>query len=247
MVNKVLFGDCLEIMTLIADHCVDMICCDLPYEVTANKKDISIPPELLWPLYWRILKPNGVIVLFGQDKFTAKMMLSDPNHRYNLIWNKKLTTGFLNANKQPLRVHEDIMVFYKQQPTYNPQKTKGRANHTKGNKTKFANNNYGEHKVVDNFTSLGDMKHPTSILSFQKPHPSKCIHRTQKPVPLIEYLIKTFTNEEDIVLDNCSGSGTTAIACMKSNRNYICIENDIECFRRGNERISEYAMEKYLF
>ena len=134
-------GDCLDIMPLIPDNSVDMVLCDLPYEVTQNKDDIMIDHKILWKQYWRITKPNAPIVLFGQDKFTAVMMLSDKNHKYNLIWDKVLTSGFLNANRMPLRSHEDIMVFYRKQPIYNPQKVKGKPNHSKGKPKQTANNN----------------------------------------------------------------------------------------------------------
>lgn len=176
-----------------------MILCDLPYGVTAkNKWDNIIPFEELWAQYNRVIKANGAIVLFGQDKFTAKCMMSNPKmHRYNLIWNKVLPSGFLNANRMPLRSHEDIMVFYKKLPTYNPQKRKGTPCHKKGksvgtmNDGVFRNDNYGDFKVVE---TEGDMKCPTSILEFQKPHPSVAQHPTQKPVDLLEYLIKTYTD-----------------------------------------------------
>ena len=192
-------GDCIEKMKDIPDQSIDMILCDLPYGTTKNKWDNVIPFDQLWAQYERIIKDHGAIVLFGQDKFTAKCMLSNEKlHRYNIIWDKVLTSGFLNANRMPLRKHEDIMVFYKKLPTYNPQKTEGISCHSKGkvvghmNDDVLQNNNYGNFKCVE---TIGNMKHPTSILVFPKPHPSIAVHPTQKPVELLEWLIKTYTNK----------------------------------------------------
>ncbi len=229
-------GDCLDIMPLIPDNSIDMILCDLPYEVIQNKDDIMIEPNKLWEQYWRIAKPNTPIVLFGQDKFTAKMMLSDKNHKYNLIWDKVLTSGFLNANRMPLRSHEDIMVFYKKQPIYNPQKVKGKPNHSKGKRKETANNNYGAYDFVDNKDLLGDMKHPKSILQFEKIHPSIAKHRTEKPIELLKWLIKTFTNDEMIVLDNTMGSGTTCLASKELNRKFIGIEKEANYYEIACQR-----------
>ena len=239
---KLLHGDCLELMKKISDKSIDMILCDLPYGVTTkNKWDNIIPFEPLWEQYNRIIKDNGAIILFGQDKFTAKCMLSnEKNHRYNLIWKKVLSSGFLNANRMPLREHEDIMVFYKKLPTYNPQKVKGNPCHKKGkvvgkmNDDNLQNNNYGNFKCVE---TEGDMKFPTSILEFSKPHPSVSVHPTQKPVELLEWLIKTYTNENEMVLDNCMGSGSTGVAAVNTNRNFIGIELDENYFNIAKERI----------
>ena len=239
--NKIYNEDCLEGMKRIPDKSVDLILCDLPYGKTKNKWDSTIPLDRLWESYERIIKDKGAIILFGQDTFTAKVMLSNEKlHRYNLIRDKVLTSGFLNANRMPLRSHEDIMVFYKKLPTYNPQKTLGNKNHSKGTPKKNQNNNYGEFDFVDNAESLGDLKHPKSILTFEKPHPSKSIHPTQKPIALMEWLIKTYTNEGDIVLDNCMGSGTTAIACVNTNRKFIGFELDKDYFDIANERIEKH-------
>ena len=233
-------GDCLEIMKDIPDKSIDMILADLPYQATKNKWDSIIPLEPLWEQYKRIIKDNGAIVLFGQGKFTAKMMLSEPKlHRYNLIWDKVLSSGFLNANRMPLRSHEDIMVFYKRLPKYNPQKTKGKPNNSKGKPKQNENNNYGHFEFVDNKDELGGMKHPKSIVIFEKPHPSISIHPTQKPVELLEYLIKTYTKENDIVLDNVMGSGSTGVACINTNRNFIGIELDEDYFEIARKRIEE--------
>lgn len=244
MSEKLILGDCLKMMDEIPDGSVDMILCDLPYGVTTkNKWDNVIPFDALWKQYNRVIKQNGAIVLFGQDKFTARCMLSNPKmHRYNLVWSKILPSGFLNANRMPLRSHEDIMVFYKKPPTYNPQKRKGKPCHRKGsaagkmNDGILRNDNYSDYKVVE---TEGDMKFPTSILEFQKPHPSIAQHPTQKPVELLEYLILTYTNPGETVLDNCMGSGSTGVACKKTGRNFIGIELEQEYFDIAKRRIEE--------
>ena len=214
-------GDCLELMKNIPDKSVDCIITDLPYGVTAkNKWDTIIPFEPLWQQYKRI----------SNEKM----------HRYNLIWKKVLPTGFLNANRMPLREHEDIMVFYKKLPTYNPQKVKGSPCHKKGkvvgkmNDSQLKNNNYGNFKCVE---TEGDLKFPTSVLEFAKPHPSITCHPTQKSVELLEWLVKTYSNEGDIILDSCMGSGTTGIACKNLNRKFIGIELDDNYFEVAKERI----------
>lgn len=242
-INKIYNMDCLEGMKDIPDKSIDMILCDLPYGQTKNKWDSVIPLDELWGHYKRIIKDRGAIVLFGQGMFTAEVMLSNKSWwRYNLIWDKILPSGFLNANRMPLRVHEDIMVFYKKPPLYTPQKHRGKPNHSKGKPKENVNNNYGEYEFVDNKEELGDMKHPKSILSYQKPHPSKMIHPTEKPVELFEFLIKSYTSEGDTVLDNCIGSGTTAIACINTNRNYIGFELDKQYYDIANKRINEVVM-----
>ncbi len=223
-------GDSIEWMSKLPDKSIDMVCADLPYNVTQNKWDLLIDVDELWTQYKRTVKDNGAIVLFGQDKFTAMMMLKEPKlHRYNLIWDKVLVTGFLNANRMPLRSHEDIMIFYKKLPTYNPQKTLGKKNHSTGKDAKKnTTTNYGDHERVDNADELGDMKHPKSILTFEKPHASVALHPTEKPVSLYEWLIKSYSNEGEIILDNTSGSGTCAEASENTNRKWICIEKEKE-------------------
>jgi len=231
-------GDCLEVMKDIPDNSVDMVCCDMPYGTTQNKWDSVIDLKKLWEQYERIIKDNGAMVFTAQDKFSARLMLSNEKlHRYNLIWDKQLVSGFLNANRMPLRVHEDVIIFYKKLPVYNPQKSKGKKSHSKGSMNTNKNNNYGQYGKVDNTTSLGDMKHPKSIISFQKPHPSKCLHPTEKSLELMEWLVKTYTNKGDTVLDNCMGSGTTGVACKNLNRGFIGIELDKEYFEIAKQRI----------
>lgn len=217
-------GDCLEIMpqlNIIFDCCI----ADPPYQVTKNVWDSVIPFDFMWNQLNRLIKESGAIIIFGQDKFSAKLMLSnESNHRYNLIWKKgERISGFLNSKKMPLRNHEDILVFYRKQPTYNPQMTIGEQSHSRGSLNKKQKNYcYGKFQDVQN--NISNLKYPKSILNFDKPHPP--LHPTQKPVALIEYLVKTYTKEGETVLDFTSGSGTTGVACMNLNRKCILIEKD---------------------
>jgi DNA modification methylase len=244
---ELIHGDCLVEMKNIPDKSIDMILCDLPYEVLnkGNKNaswDRLLPFDQLWEQYNRIIKDNGAIILFAQGMFTAQLMMSNPNMwRYNLIWDKILTSGFLNAKRMPLRSHEDILVFYKSLPTYNPQMTIGEPLHSKGISYKnkeLTNNCYGDMKGTDDLRKGSTEKYPKSIVRFRKPHPSCAVHPTQKSEELCEYLIKTYTNEGETVLDNCMGSGTTGVAAIKTNRNFIGIELDDEYFNIAEERIS---------
>lgn len=228
--NKIYNMDCLVGMDRLDDKSIDMIFVDLPYGITANNLwDTVIPFKELWSRFNRIIKDNGAVLLFGQGAFTAKLILSNESmYKYSIIWNKVLLSGFLNAKKQPLRVHEDIAVFYKNQCTYNPQMTYGDQCHSKGNAVgtkcsdSMVNNNYGEYNVVE---TEGNMKYPTTIWEFSKPHPSIALHPTQKPVDLCRYAIRTFTNENDIVLDCCCGAGTIPLAAALEGRRYIGMDN----------------------
>lgn len=243
MTNKIYHGDCLRLMNGIGDGSIDMILCDLPYGITQNKWDSVIPLTDLWQHYERIIKPNGAIVLFGAGKFSARLMLSNEKlHRYNLIWEKPNATGFLNAKKMPMRCHEDIMVFYKSLPTYNPIKTTGHPRKVISEKSKRNSKhstNYG--KYVDNaITYDSTERYPRSVLKFSSDKQISTLHPTQKPVALFEYLIKTYTNEGDVVLDNCSGSGTTAIAALRANRRFICMESDKDIYDASVRRLAEF-------
>ena len=250
---KLYNGDCLEIMKDIADQSIDMILCDLPYAVlnktNSNAQwDKLIPFDKLWPEYERIVKDNACIALFCDGLFMAELMLSNKKiWRYNIVWNKVLTSGFLNANKMPLRQTEEIAIFYKNLPIYNPQKVEGNKNHSKGKLKANKNNNYGEHKFVDNSEILGTQKFPTSLITFSKTHSSKMVHPTQKPLALCEYLIKTYTNENMVVLDNCMGSGTTGVACVKTKRKFIGIEKEEKYFNIAKQRIEEELKQGELF
>ena len=236
-------GDCLEKMKAIADNSIDLILCDLPYEVTSqNTWDVKLPLDDLWPQYKRIAKESAAIILFAQGRFTAELIMSNlTDFKYTLVWDKVLPSGFLNANKQPMRAHEDLVVFYSKQCIYNPQKIKGDKCHTRGRSVgnDSTGTNYGNYTFVDTHT---DEKFPTSILTFSKPKASSAtntLHPTQKPVDLLEYLIRTYTNEDGIVLDNCMGSGSTGVAAVNTNRNFIGIELDEEYFKIASDRITQ--------
>lgn len=248
-------GDCLELMNDIPDKSIDMILCDLPYGCLNKsnplaKWDSIVPFEKLWEQYERIVKNNGIVVLFGNGMFTAELMLSNKKMwRYNLVWDKVAKTGFLNSKKMPLRQHEDICVFYKKLPVYNPQMSKcelHKRNHSKGN-GKHQNTNQCYGKFIETPTIISDEKYPTSIISVSKEHCNgKFYHPTQKPVALLEYLIKTYTNEGETVLDNCMGSGSTGTACLNTNRNFIGMEIDEKYFEIAKKRIEEAQNEKQL-
>lgn len=244
MKHEILLGDCLELMKDIPDGSIDMVCADLPYGTTQNKNDIVIPFKPLWEQYKRITKQNGAIVLTAQGLFFVDLVNSNRKmFRYDLVWDKVLTSGFLNAHRMPLRVHENIAVFYNKLPTYNPQYTEGEPIHSKG--TYYANkpqknDNYGEYGITGDSMAGNTQKHPKSIVQFQKPHPSKAKHRTEKPVALFEYLIKTYTNEGDLVLDNTAGSGTTAIAALNTKRQFIVMEKDPKYFQTILNRVKQY-------
>lgn len=253
-INKIYNEDCLEGMKRIDDKSVDCIVCDLPYEVLNKKNenakwDTIIPFDKLWEQYNRIIKDDGAILLFGQGMFTAQLMMSNPlMWRYNLIWKKgNRSTGFLNAKRMPLRIHEDIVVFYKKLPTYNPQKVKGAKNHSRGYmKNEQKNQCYGDFDPRGSKDDLSGMKYPTSIIDVDKEH-GKTFHPTQKPVELISYLVKTYTNEGDLVLDNCMGSGTTAVACIREKRNFVGFEMNEEYFSKATKRINEEKSIETLF
>ena len=234
-------GDCLQLMNRIADKSVDCIITDLPYGQTSrNKWDEIIPFDALWKHYKRIIKDSGAIILFANGMFTAKLMMSNPKMwRYNLIWQKTQPTGFLNAKKMPMRNHEDICVFYKKPPTYNPQKTTGhirkvsKAEHKVGC---ISTTDYREHGLT---TYDSTERYPLSVWKFAKDVQKSALHPTQKPLALIEELIKTYTNEGDLVLDSCMGSNTTGLGCLKLNRRYIGIEKDSKFFEVAKQRICQ--------
>lgn len=226
-------GDCLELMKGIPDGSIDLILCDLPYGTTACKWDTIIPFEPLWEQYNRIIKDNGAIVLFGSQPFTTELNHSNQKmFRYEWIWIKNNSTGFQLANKRPLKKHELISVFYKKQPIYNPQ---GLQIFGKINKRKSTGDNWSEmnsNQYVQQFTN-----YPTQILEF--PYDKLKVHPTQKPVALLEYLVKTYTNEGDVVLDNCMGSGSTGVACINTGRKFIGMELDKQYFDIAVNRIAE--------
>jgi site-specific DNA-methyltransferase (adenine-specific) len=223
--NSVINADCLDVMGEIKPHTIDAIITDLPFETTQNDWDKQLNFGTLWRCVNEVLKPNGVFVTFGSGLFISELVVSNPKMwKYNLIWEKSTVTGFLNANRMPLRSHEDILVFYHKQPTYNPQKEHGSKNHTRGKDKPTTGNNYGRY----GFQSVGPcndgMKFPRSVLHFDTVPPSKKTHPTEKPVPLMQYLVKTYTNPLDTVLDMCCGTGACLVACKQTGRNFIGID-----------------------
>jgi len=232
-------ADCLEIMeNIIPDYSIDLILCDLPYGTTQNKWDSIIPLGALWKLYRRLIKANGCIVLTGQGLFTARLILSATDfYRYSLIWEKTKAGGFLNAKRMPLQAHEDIAVFYACLPTYVPQMEIGKP-YTKKAVTNGDGKNYGKFDRVGQIAVNDGVRYPRSVIKISNDNHGS-LHPTQKPVALMEYLIKTYTTEGMTVLDNCMGSGTTGVACKRLNRNFIGIEKDPEYFKVAEKRIAE--------
>jgi len=244
-------GDCLEIMCNISDGSVDMILCDLPYGTTSQKWDIVLPFDKLWAEYERIIKPNGAIILFGKNPFTAKLILSNEKmFRYELIWEKSRAGNSMQVCKQPSAIHENILVFYKAQPTYNDLKFSVDEKYI--DKRKSINDSFyngGHYSGVMKRKADDGLRHPQSILPFNSVW-KKGMHPTEKPIELLEWLIKSYTNECDMVLDNTMGSGTTGVACVNTGRHFIGIEKDDKYFNIAKERInlaSSTYIQKDLF
>lgn len=239
--NTLINADCFDIFPYIPDKSINLILADLPYGKTKNQWDSVLDLNKLWVEYERIIKDNGVIILFGQDKFSARLMLSNEKlHRYNIIWEKTTPTGHLNAKKMPLRSHEDMLVFYKQLPTYNPQKTTGHerkvsSSHHKRDSKKTTN--YGEHGLTSYDSTE---RYPKSVWKFATDKQKSALHPTQKPILLLEELIKTYTNENDVVLDNTMGVASTNLACLKLNRKSIGIEKEKQYYDISVRRLSSY-------
>lgn len=231
-------GDCLELMKELPNESIDMILCDLPYGTTQNKWDSVIPLELLWKEYQRVAKQNSAIVLTSQGLFTAQLILSNPKlYKYKWVWEKSKPTNFLNAKKQPLRKHEDVCVFYKKQPVYHPQMTKGEP-YDKGVRKDQRTGSYGKFHPA-HIKSSGD-RYPVDVVYFKTAESEgDVIHSTQKPITMLEYFIKTYTNENDVVLDNCMGSGSTGVACINTNRRFIGYELDENYFNIAKERLEK--------
>jgi len=234
--QNLIHGDCLEKMKDIPDHSVDMILCDLPYGTTACKWDVVIPFAPLWDQYWRIVKPNAAVVLFGSEPFSSHLRMSALKYyKYDWIWDKvNGIRNHLNAKKQPMRKTENICLFYKKQSTYNPQMRSGEYT---SRKTKPGQSDvFGKVTGVDHGREISSL-YPVNLLSFKSHNPNNALHPTQKPVALLKYLIKTYTNEGDLVLDNCMGSGSTGVACVNTNRRFIGIEKDDKYFEIAKNRI----------
>ncbi len=232
-VNQLFEADCIECMRKIPDQSIDMVLCDLPYGMTQNNWDSYIPLDDLWEQYNRIIKPNGAIVLTSQGLFTAKIILSQPKmFKYKWVWEKSKPTNFLNAKKQPLRKHEDICVFYKKQPTYNPQMVQGEP-YDKGIRKAQLSGSYGDFQPV-HVHSSGE-RYPTDIIYVKTAEcEGEVVHPTQKPIELGRYLIRTYSNPGDVILDNAFGSGSFLVAAVKEGRNFIGIEKneDVALFKK---------------
>ena len=253
--NNIYLGDCMKVMAGIASESIDAIICDLPYNVLNKNNpnaqwDRPISLKNLWKQYERIIKPNGAIILFAQGMFTSDLMQSNRKlWRYNLIWDKGRSTGFLNANRMPLRCHEDICVFYKQLPVYNPQMGIGQPNHSRGkSENPITNNCYGSFKTIWTKCDVirSNEKFPQSIIHIQKEHKTTIYHPTQKPVDLLRYLIRTYSSKGDVILDNTMGGGSTCVAAIIEKRKYIGIEKDPKYYRIAEARIKEVSRQLTL-
>ena len=239
-INEIYKGDCLELMPKhVEDKSIDMIFCDLPYGTTQNKWDSVIPLDELWSEYERVIKDNGAIVLFAAQPFTSALVMSNPKlFKYDWIWQKPKGTGHLNAKKQPMRDKEDILVFYKKQCTYNPQMTQGTPykdkagkDHTKSTSMTGSYGNYTNYREVNK-----GVRYPKQVQQFGVVERGT-LHPTQKPLSLIEYMIKTYTNEGNLILDNTCGSGTTGLGAKNLNRNYIMMEQDPKYYEIACKRV----------
>lgn len=241
--NRVIEGDCLKVMNDIPPKSIDMILCDLPYGTTQNHWDSVIPLDQLWKHYERVIRDNGVIALTSQGLFTANLMLSRPKlFKYKIAWVKSKPTNFLNSRRQPLRRHEDVCIFYKNQPIYNPQMTPGEP-YNKGFRKDQLTGSYGDFKAVE-VKSNGE-RYPTDVVYFKTAESEgRVYHPTQKPVELGRYLIRTFTKEGDIVLDNTCGSGSFLVAAVLENRKYIGIEKNQEVYLFKKYRTDYVAVSK---
>lgn len=244
-INKIIEGDCLEVMPLLPDKSVDMILCDLPYGTTACSWDTIIPFEPLWEQYKRVIKDNGAIVLTASQPFTSALVMSNPKmFKYEWIWKKTKGSNFATLKHMPWKMHENILVFGKGKIKYNPQKYQ--VSEDKIDKRKTINNPLSNKEgVMGNIKRIRNKddgnRFPQSVQTVANPN-NNSQHPTQKPVALFEYLIKTYTNEGDLVLDNCIGSGTTAVACKNTSRRYIGIELDPQYIKIANNRLAQEVL-----
>jgi len=234
---ELIHGDCLDIMQTLPPNSVDLIAVDPPYGISQNKWDIVIPFEPMWEGIKRVLKRNGTAVFTTAQPYTSQLIMSNPSwFKYDLIWEKPIGSGQLNISVQPLRVHETLVVFYNHFNVYNEQKTPGDP-YVISRKTNKFEGNYGKQR--DNVKNNTGYRHARSIIKISNPR-RKGGHRTEKPVALMEYIIKTYSNEKDVVLDFSMGRGTTGISAINLNRNFIGIEKDIDWFLKAEERIKNY-------
>jgi site-specific DNA-methyltransferase (adenine-specific) len=246
--NNIYLGDSLNLMKDIQTSSIDMILCDLPYGTTKNPWDQVLDFDLLWEQYERIIKENGAILLFAQAPFDKILAMSNIDlFRYEWIWEKPSATGFLNASKMPLKAHENILVFYKKLPTYNPIKTTGHKKEVKKASADkcIKSSNYGKNYHRTDYCSTD--RYPRSVLRYSTDKQKGQFHPTQKPLELIKYFIKTYSNKNDIILDNCMGSGTTPVAAIQTGRKYIGIEVEPTYYNISKDRIALANGEVGLF
>ena len=233
--------DCLNILSNISNNSIDLILVDPPYGSTHCSWDIKIPLDSLWEHYKRIIKDNGAILIFGNEPFASTLRISNLEwYKYDLYWKKEKPTNFMNLKKRPGKLTENICVFYKKQPTYNPQMIKHEGKLVKNSpKAKFNSDVAAKwNRHITPYIDTG-YRYPCDILEFRREKLGSTLHPTQKPLQLIEYLIKTYSNENDTILDNCMGSGTTGVACKKLHRNFIGIELDKNYYNIAKKRIEE--------
>lgn len=248
-INKIINADCLDILKQLPDKCVDLVLTDPPYGTTNCKWDSIVPFDDLWRELKRVRKDNCAIVIFGQEPFSSHLRLSNiSEYKYDWKYKKTLPTGHLNAKKQPMKSYEDVCVFYKQLPTYNPQKTTGHNRKFFHKIVSIENDGshvYGKEKCDTIYDSTE--RYPIDIQEFNNADRTSLIHPTQKPVELFTYLINTYSNENDLVLDCFSGSGTTAVACHNLKRRFICIEKDPEYAKASQARLEQAQRQQTLF
>jgi site-specific DNA-methyltransferase (adenine-specific) len=253
-INKIIHADCMDILKQLPDKCIDAIICDLPYGTTACSWDVVIPFEDLWKQYKRIRKDNTPIVLFGSQPFTTMLIASNiKEFKYEWIWQKAVGSNFANLKYQPMKEHENICVFSKNTCIYNPQ-MQNRSG-CGAERVKYVNNGSIVGKAIGAMKFNGakpnqynsEERYPSTVQYFNNRDKDRGMHPTQKPVALLEYLIKTYSNEGDLILDNCSGSGSLAIACHNLNRRFICIEKDYDYWKASVERLEREQAQLKLF
>jgi len=246
--KEILLGDCLELYKNIEPKSIDLILTDLPYGTTQNKWDSIIPFDKLWEMVNYLLKPNGAFITTASQPFTSALVMSNPKmFKYEWIWNKVVPTGHLNAKIMPMKVHENILVFYNEQPIYNRQMTDKPKEYQRPNRKLvkdafYETKNYGDAKRGFAEDSDYTKTNPKTLIEFSNGNGYSKIgnHPTQKPIALFEYLLKTYSNENDLVLDNCAGSGTTAIACLKTNRQFIVMEKEKKYYDIILKRVADF-------
>ena len=233
--------DCLRVLPTLADHSIDLILVDPPYGTTKCKWDVVIPFDQLWQQYQRLIKDKGVIIIFASEPFASKLRLSNLEwYKYDLYWKKEKPTNFMNLKKRPGKLTENICVFYKNQPTYNPQMVKHEGklvkNSPKGKFNSEVSSKWDRH--ITPYVDTG-YRYPCDVLEFRREKLGSTLHPTQKPLALLEYLVKTYSNEGDLILDNCMGSGTTGVAAKRLQRDFVGIELDENYFNIAKKRIDE--------